>query len=726
VAKLGPTGTQMIYSTYVGGEGYDACTDVAVDAAGNAYLTGLTFSPSFPLVNPRQATLAGEYDAFVTEVASDGSSFVYSTYLGGAGYDAGLGITVDSGGNAYVAGYSYSLDYPTANELQGANAGAFRSTDGAAQWSRINKGLESSFNFIAVAVDPSDSQIVYAGSGRKGVYRSTNGGDDWSVSSTGMTDLEAIALAVAASSPSTVYAATKAGVEKSVDGGTTWSLAATGLPGYIQTVVADPTDADVVYANTIVGGVFKSTNGGDSWVPAQDGITDTVYQLAIDPANPQTLYAAGAGQVFKSTDGGASWFGYGAGIPPGVSIYALAVDPSDASTVYAGTSGSGVFKSVDGGQTWASVTRGLPMGVITSLAIDPASPSTVYVGAQGDRSFRLSKTGEASAAPSGAAGAAFEPIRPTLGGHAPFQAAPAGAGATKAAASVANTNGGVFKTMDGGQTWAAVNTGLLSNGVTAVAVAPSSPATVFAATVARGDATLTVYSAGGASIVYSTYLGGSDSDEARAIARDASGNLYVAGVTFSIDFPTQSPVQANIGPNFWGDGFVTRLSSSGATVTGSTFLGGADDDALTSIAVDSFGSVVVTGLSWSSNYPLANARQPLFGGGGTDAVVSKIPASFGSLAFSTYLGGFSETPYVASADLFGNKLIVRGSFFSPGAVVSVNGIRQITQNLAEDPASVLIASRVSVRLNPGASAKVQVRNANGKLSNVYTLTIPKG
>jgi hypothetical protein len=257
--------------------------------------------------------------------------------------------------------------------------------------------------------------------------------------------------------------------------------------------------------------------------------------------------------------------------------------------------------------------------------------------------------------------------------------------------------------------------------VTGIAVAPSSPSTIFAATNARGDATLTVFAPGGHSIVSSTYIGGSDADEARAIARDASGNLYLAGITTSYDFPTASPVQASIGPNYWGDGFAMRLNPSVTAITGSSYLGGADDETLTSVAVDPSGAVVVTGLSWSSNYPVASARQPYFGGGGTDAVVSKIPASFGSLAFSTYLGGYSDTPYISGAGFFKGGLLVEGNFFTPGAVVYVNGVAQFTLNLPETPTTVLIVPRVSVKVAPGGSLRIQVRNTTKKLSNVYTL-----
>jgi hypothetical protein len=127
VAKLNPSGSALVYSTYVGGTGDDTSQGIAVDPAGNAYLTGETTSVDFPTtVGAFQATLAGLTDAFVTKLDPAGSALVYSTYLGGTGDDAGNGIAVDAAGSAYVTGETFSTDYPTI-------AGAFDATLGGLQ-----------------------------------------------------------------------------------------------------------------------------------------------------------------------------------------------------------------------------------------------------------------------------------------------------------------------------------------------------------------------------------------------------------------------------------------------------------------------------------------------------------------------------------------------------------------------------------------------------------------
>ena len=123
VTKLNAAGSGVIYSTYLGGGGRDAGGRIAVDFAGNAYVTGSTNSTNFPTANAFQPVLAGQRDAFVTKLNPAGSALIYSTYLGGSGLDFGFGIAVDSSGNAYVTGSTNSTDFPTANAFQAMNIG---------------------------------------------------------------------------------------------------------------------------------------------------------------------------------------------------------------------------------------------------------------------------------------------------------------------------------------------------------------------------------------------------------------------------------------------------------------------------------------------------------------------------------------------------------------------------------------------------------------------------
>jgi len=125
VTKLNAAGSALVYSTYLGGNGGDSGNGIAVDAAGNAYVTGVTSSTNFPTLNPVQSACAPcprGTDAFVTKFNAAGNALVYSTYLGGAGSDVGIGIAVDAFRNTYVTGYT-SFNFPMANPLQPAFGG---------------------------------------------------------------------------------------------------------------------------------------------------------------------------------------------------------------------------------------------------------------------------------------------------------------------------------------------------------------------------------------------------------------------------------------------------------------------------------------------------------------------------------------------------------------------------------------------------------------------------
>jgi len=124
VAELNPSGTGLVYSTYLGGTLFDYGTGIAVDPSGAAYVTGVTASGDFPMASPLQGSLNGSTNAFVTKLTPAGNGLVYSTYLGGGGdVDQGNAIAVDPSGAAYVTGATNSRDFPLANALQPAYLG---------------------------------------------------------------------------------------------------------------------------------------------------------------------------------------------------------------------------------------------------------------------------------------------------------------------------------------------------------------------------------------------------------------------------------------------------------------------------------------------------------------------------------------------------------------------------------------------------------------------------
>lgn len=133
-AKLNPTGTGLLYSTYFGGSGDDAGQAIAIDAAGNAYIAGQTASKDFPTVSPTQTSYAGSGgesqvvgDAFLLQLDPKGAVELFGTYLGGNSDDAAAGIALDGSGNAYVTGYTLSNNFP-------ATKGSFQTVFGG--WTR--------------------------------------------------------------------------------------------------------------------------------------------------------------------------------------------------------------------------------------------------------------------------------------------------------------------------------------------------------------------------------------------------------------------------------------------------------------------------------------------------------------------------------------------------------------------------------------------------------------
>jgi len=123
ITRLSATGTTLGYSTYLGGSGSDLAFAIALDGQGNWYVSGSTTSTSFPTVSPYQASLVALRDAFVAKFNPTGSALLYSTYLGGNADDVSYGIAVDTSGSAYVAGITQSNNFPTANAMQATYEG---------------------------------------------------------------------------------------------------------------------------------------------------------------------------------------------------------------------------------------------------------------------------------------------------------------------------------------------------------------------------------------------------------------------------------------------------------------------------------------------------------------------------------------------------------------------------------------------------------------------------
>ncbi len=186
----------------------------------------------------------------------------------------------------------------------------------------------------------------------------------------------------------------------------------------------------------------------------------------------------------------------------------------------------------------------------------------------------------------------------------------------------------------------------------------------------RADAFVTKLDASGSSLVYSTYLGGSDIQQGTGIAVDREGNAYVAGYTSSADFPTQNALQPHLNNSV--DVFITKLNPAGSALVYSTYLGGSSEDqagnshgTVTNVAVDLAGNFYLAGRTFSTDFPMRNAIQPVYGGGQLDSYVLKLNPEGSALVYSTYLGGSGNDDVSGVAiDDAGNAYVTGTTQFS--------------------------------------------------------------
>jgi photosystem II stability/assembly factor-like uncharacterized protein len=275
-----------------------------------------------------------------------------------AGAEAGLYRSDDGGlhwqeadqGPGYPSATALAMT-PDGTLFLGTADGVYGSVDGGEHWARRSKGLPAT-NVLSLAVSPAEPDLIYAGLGGQGVYRSTDAGQTWTAR--GLGRLSVMALAPHPGDPQRLYARVAfERVYESRDGGATWAARweGLGLSTEIISVVIDPHQPQTLYAGGTQG-LFKSQDGGLSWQKTGrelDG--QTIFALMVDRARPDWLYAGATQGAYRSTDAGQSWTLWGSGLED-ITVTALAFHPQQAGVVYAGTKYRGVYRSGDGGRTW--------------------------------------------------------------------------------------------------------------------------------------------------------------------------------------------------------------------------------------------------------------------------------------------------------------------------------------------------------------------------------------
>jgi photosystem II stability/assembly factor-like uncharacterized protein len=645
----------LSYSTLLGSGGNDNTFGIAVDSQGSAYVTGTTDSVSFPTTAGAFKAVTNRGGAFVTKLNPTGSSLVYSTYLTGDGITNGFGVAVDSAGNAHVTGGTSAPDFPIVNGLK-TTSNFFKTTDAAANWNNQNSGLVGIVNEIAVARNAPNT--IYATT-TNGVFRSTNAGANWAKTpSAGLTSFNsANALAVDPTNSSIVYLG-HFGLSKTIDGGNNWTTINTPPLNStsVFSIVFDPTAPSTLYVGT-GNGVFKSTDSGSTWIAQNNfGVpgTPNVQTLAIHPTAPLTVYAGTSGSgLFKSTNGGSVWTAMNNGMGGGNPIFvsAIVIDPANPATVYTGHgsfSQGGINKSTNGGTSWAPLTNGVPDAGVIAMA---ATSSGIYAAMNSGGIIKTTNGGSNwASANAGLWSLAVRSLVTHPTDAAILYAGTLGSGSSDAFVTKLNASGSglLFSTLLGGSN-EEIGNGIAVDGNGRISVAGQTSSANFpVANAVQSTVNLNGNCATGfvtklnpaiPSYVFSTYLGGGQCDLANSVTMDGSGNVYVTGRTGSTDFPTANALQPALGgPQFSFDAFVTKFTTNGAFIY-STYLGGDGSETGFGIAADSSGNAYVTGSTTSTNFPTMNPIQTGSGGNSGDVFVTKLNSQGSAIVYSTYLGG---------------------------------------------------------------------------------------
>jgi Beta-propeller repeat len=389
-------------------------------------------------------------DAFVSKISPDGSQLIFSTFLGGAGMDSASGLAIDTLGNVAVTGMTQSTNFPTKEPIQaGSKLVLVKSTDQGATWQSTNAGLTGGDPISALIFDPSSPTQILAVDGYSGLYLSTDAGATWSskwnklavftsdggspptlyagvlggggfwrITGAGTVFTQAAnvgvptgfnftSLACSHQTPGQVfgigtwlvdythYALQGYGAYKSFNAGDNWIPVMVFPPvasvEQLLSIVVDPNSPNKVYMlgevldplnpGLVISVFYQSSDGGATWTSQQvhNGAVAPLSIIAIDPTNSKVLYIAGGGGYFKTTDGGKTW-------TPGPNqsslswIWAFAINPANSSILYQSstTPVSGLYRSGDGGASWnlTSIVNRLP----SSITFDPSNPSSLFVG----------------------------------------------------------------------------------------------------------------------------------------------------------------------------------------------------------------------------------------------------------------------------------------------------------------------------------------------------------
>ena len=614
VAKLSAEG-QRLWTTDLGGVADDYGYGIAVDGAGNLYVTGRTASGGW-LARGINTTLSGGDDAFVLKL-SPGGVMLWGTYLGGAGDDIGSEIAVDALGNVWAAGETKSAGWVSGG-YQTAFGGppwdgwlARLTTDGRPVWSTYVGGA-SHDECLALAVDGAGAAYVT--------------GDTKSTSWT-MSDLDD-SLNNGSGSSLDAYA-----VKVSPGGRLVWSTFLGGGATEVGNDIAVNGAGKVYVAGRTQSSGWVAGGSDLSYGGSQDGFVAQLQdQSAADPTGALrvTLTGAGGGGQWRRA-GAATWRSSGAtesGVPAGV--WAIELKP-----VAGWAAAPGAPVSVAAGQT-ANASGGYVQASTLQVTITPAAAA--QEGARWRRAGTVPwlASGAREELPAGDYTVEYKP--------APFWVAPTSQTLTLAAGASASLTG-QYAPVDQALSWSTYVGGLSGDMVYDCAVDGAGAIYVAGFTYGGGwasggydttyggsdDGFLAKLSPAGAHL-WSTYLGGASVDYLNGVAVDKAGNVCAVGVTYSDGWITGGYDTTRAGVM---DGFAAKFSPGGQLLW-STYLGGSDSDQACGVASDAANNLYVCGATRSNDWISGGAYTSYTGS--YDGFVLKLSPE-GQRVWSSYIGG---------------------------------------------------------------------------------------
>ena len=543
--------------------------------------------------------------------------------IGGSGTNQVTAGAADANGNLYIVGNTTSVDFPVTSAAQ-ANAGGSTLVRIDAATSAAQKLYPAGLSApTSIQVDPQNPQTSYA-TQDNALWRSADGGDTWSVLPAVSPSALVLFTAIDPHDSNVLYAAAPPqGLFKSADGGQTWRAINSGIPAArdgtrdVFRVWTDPIVPEVVFAAAIVGsdaGLLRSANGGESWSVVIATVAPAI--LAFDALSAGTVYVALGTRISKSTDDGLSFTPLSA-LPDQSAPNAIMADPFHAGALYAG-SYSGIFQSTDRGATWTKKAT----GQCTAMAADPNNP-VLYANITNYGIVR-SFDGFATSTPVGLPQTSIRQI--AVAGAAVFVVARPSADAF--VVKLDSDGNVVYSTYFGGSAGdSAVAMALGHDGSVYVTGTTDSidfpiSAGVYAAVAPRarlpGSNFLFKLNPDG-SLAWSTYFADFNTSVG-AIAVDSTGNPYIAGASFSGLPTTAGAYQTQYVPAYTcGPGsiicppappsaFVTKFNANAGALIYSTYVNTAANKETVaraqSLAVDANGNAYLAG---SSNIVLMGA-----------------------------------------------------------------------------------------------------------------------